>query len=239
MNINQSTYLSVLIHMLSLSPYPAGLKSKDGIFEYANDAYRSLVNAPPDIKGLKDSDFPCDTAAFADIFMEQDRLSLTQNKTIITIDVHNYSHGTDAYTFTKQPIIINGEPWGIQFTASKIKDWINMTSFAEVLAADKSNLSFSTTRPSEPKLTPAQEIVLFWLLRGRQTKQIAQLIHRTPKAVEKQIANLVTRFSCYGISSRAGLIEYARGNGWLSLIPAQLFKTPMSIIVNNDDKQMD
>ncbi len=37
---------------------------------------------------------------------------------------------------------------------------------------------------------------------------------------------------------RAGLIEYARGNGWLSLIPAQLFRTSMSIIINNDE-QMD
>ncbi|WP_232575323.1 PAS and helix-turn-helix domain-containing protein [Photobacterium carnosum] len=236
MNINQSTYLSVLIQMLSLMPHPAGLKSKEGVFEYANEAYRHLVNAPQNIKGLKDSDLPCDTAAFCDIYLEQDKLSLTQNKTIITIEVHNYAHGIDAYIFTKQPIIINGIPWGIQFTANKVTDLINMTSFVEVLAADKLNLSFSTTRPLEPKLTPSQEIVLFWLLRGRQTKQIAQLIHRTPKAVEKQIANLVSRFSCYGISSRTGLIEYARGNGWLSLIPAQLFKTSISLIINQDEQ---
>lgn len=39
----------------------------------------------------------------------------------------------DAYTFIKQPIIINGEPWGIQFTASKVKDWINMASFVGFL----------------------------------------------------------------------------------------------------------
>lgn len=223
--------------MLSLSPYPAGLKSKEGIFEYANDAYRSIVNAPNDIKGLTDSDLPCDTAMFAEAFIEQDRLCLAQNKTIITIDVHNYAHGLDAYTFTKQPVMINGELWGIQFTANRVKDWMNISSFAEVLATNKSHLSFSTARPQQPKLTPSQEIVLFWLLRGRQTKQIAQLIHRTPKAVEKQIANLVTRFSCYDISSRAGVIEYARGNGWLSLIPAQLFQ-PMSIIIDHD-KNMD
>lgn len=234
MNINQSTYLSVLIQTLSLAPYPAGLKTKDGVFEYGNEAYRKLVNAPQDIKGLKDSDFLCDTAAFHDIFLEQDKLSLTQNKTIMTIDVHNYANGLDAYVFTKQPIFINGVPWGVQFTANKVKDLINMTSFIEVLAAGKSNLSFNTPHPLAPKLTSSQEIVLFWLLRGRQTKQIAQLIHRTPKAVEKHIANLVSRFSCYGISSRTGLIEYARGNGWLALIPAQLFKTSMSIIINND-----
>ncbi len=222
--------------MLSSSPYPAGLKTKDGIFEYANDAYRNLVNAPLEIKGLKDSDLPCETAAFSDIFIEQDKLSLTHNKAIITIDVHNYANGTDAYIFTKQPVIINGVPWGIQFTANKVKDLINMTSFVEVIATDKSHLSFHTTRPLAPQLTSSQEIVLFWLLRGRQTKQIAQLIHRTPKAVEKQIANLISRFSDYGISSRAGLIEYARGNGWLSLIPTQLFKIPMSLIINHDDQ---
>ncbi|WP_408901307.1 LuxR family transcriptional regulator [Photobacterium piscicola] len=236
MNINQSTYLSVLIHMLSSSPYPAGLKTKDGIFEYANDAYRNLVNAPLEMKGLKDSDLPCDTAAFSDVFIEQDKLSLTHNKTIITIDVHNYANGVDAYIFTKQPVIINGVPWGVQFTANKVRDLINMTSFVEVIATDKSHLSFHTTRPLAPQLTSSQEIVLFWLLRGRQTKQIAQLIHRTPKAVEKQIANLISRFSDYGISSRAGLIEYARGNGWLSLIPTQLFKIPMSLIINHDDQ---
>ena len=44
MNINESTYLSVLIHMLSLSPYPAGLKSKEGIFEYTQgNGWLSLI----------------------------------------------------------------------------------------------------------------------------------------------------------------------------------------------------
>ena len=217
--------------MLEHTPYPAGLKSKDGIFAYANKAYRDLVNAPKDIEGLTDCDLPCDTAQFASSFVEQDRQAIREKKTIITIDIHNYAHGFDAYTFEKRPVIINGEPWGIQFSATNLRKLVNLASFAEIMALNKSTTSFSTTTPDGIQLTPAQEIVLFWLLRGRQTKQIAQLIHRTPKAVEKQIANLVLRFSEFGVTSRASLIEYARCNGWLAVIPEQLFKHPASIIV--------
>ncbi|MDV5168030.1 helix-turn-helix transcriptional regulator [Photobacterium rosenbergii] len=217
--------------MLEHSPYPAGLKSKDGIFAFANKAYRDLVNAPYDIEGLTDRDLPCDTAQFASDFVQQDRQAITENKTVVTIDVHKYAHGFDAYTFEKRPVIINGEPWGIQFSATNLRELVNLASFAEIMALNSTNTSFSTIKPECMQLTTSQEIVLFWLLRGRQTKQIAQLIHRTPKAVEKQISNLIARFSGVGVTNRATLIEYARCNGWLSVIPEQLFKTPASIIV--------
>ncbi|MGF1726866.1 PAS domain-containing protein [Photobacterium nomapromontoriensis] len=232
MNIDKTTYLSVLIHMLEHSTNPAGLKSKDGHFAYANEAYCKLVNAPKDIAGLTDSELPCDTAQFASIFAQQDRQAIMQNKALSTIDIHNYAHGFDAFSFHKRPIVINGEPWGIQFNAFNLKEQANLNSFVEVLSLDKSTKSLSTIRTDGIQLTASQEIVLFWLLRGRQTKQIAQLIHRTPKAVEKQIANLTARFSEFGVNNRATLIEYARCNNWLSVIPDQLLKTPTSIIIN-------
>ncbi|WP_446504365.1 LuxR family transcriptional regulator [Photobacterium sp. DNB23_23_1] len=217
--------------MLENSPYPAGLKSKDGIFAFANKAYRDLVNAPSDIAGLTDRDLPCDTAQFASEFVRQDIHALTEKKIVTTIDAHKYAYGFDAYTFEKRPVIINDEPWGIQFSATNLRKLVNLASFAEIMALNSTHTSFSTIKPERMQLTPSQEIVLFWLLRGRQTKQIAHLIHRTPKAVEKQIANLIARFSDIGVTNRASLIEYARCNGWLSVIPEQLFKTPASIIV--------
>ncbi|WP_419238440.1 LuxR family transcriptional regulator [Photobacterium leiognathi subsp. mandapamensis] len=233
--MNEDTYLSVLAHMLDSSPYPSGLKSKEGVFLYANKAYCKLVNVPNNIAGLTDREIPCDTAAFSDVFLQQDQYALSHNKTVVTFDVHNYAHGIDAYSFVKQPIIINDQPWGIQFTASKIKDWLSMSSLTEVLAVDKSNLYFSTAIPTSPQLTPSQEVVLFWLLRGRQVKQIAELIYRTPKAVEKQVANLIGKFSIHGVTNRASLIEYARCNGWLSLMSEQVLRTPVSMMINNDE----
>ncbi|MGF1687847.1 helix-turn-helix transcriptional regulator [Photobacterium japonica] len=219
--------------MLETVPTPAGLKSKDGYFAYANEAYRKLVNAPNDIAGLTDGELPCDTAQFAAEFVKQDQQAMAQNKTVTTIDIHHYSHGHDIYTFSKRPVIINGDVWGIQFQAANLKSLINIATFAESCALGKQNASFSTaTGANALTLTPAQEIVLFWLLRGRPTKQIAQLIHRTPKAVEKQIANLIMRFSPYGVTNRASLVEYARAHGWLTLFPAQLVKNPVSIIID-------
>lgn len=218
--------------MLDTNPNPAGLKSKDGQFVYANEAYRRLVNAPKDIAGLYDSDLPCDTAQFASTFAQQDKHAILNNKTVSTIDIHNYAHGYDAFSFNKRPVIINGEPWGIQFSAVNLKELVSLDAFAEVMALDKSTKSFSSIQPKGMQLTPSQEIVLFWLIRGRQTKQIAQLIHRTPKAVEKQIANLITRFSIFGVTNRASLIDFARCNGWLSVIPVQLLKQPVSIMIN-------
>ncbi len=234
--MNEETYLSVLAHMLDSSPYPSGLKSKEGIFIYANKAYCELVNVKNNIAGLTDRDIPCDTAAFSDVFLQQDQYALSHNKTVVTFDVHNYAHGVDAYSFVKQPIIINDQAWGILFTASKIKDWLNMSSLTEVLAVDKNHLCLSTITPVSPQLTPSQEVVLFWLLRGRQIKQIAELIYRTPKAVEKQVANLIDKFSIHGVTNRASLIEYARCNGWLSLVPEQILKTPVSMMLNYNEQ---
>lgn len=221
-----------MIDVMEQYSQPAGLKSKDGVFAYANSAYRALVNAPNDIAGLTDSEIPCDTAQFAATFLEQDKIAIRENKTISTIDIHQYAHGFDAYTFDKRPIIIHGEPWGIQFQARNLREVVNLATFAEVFALDNNTKSFSTLAPEMIALTNSQEIVLFWLLRGRQTKQIAQLIHRTPKAVEKQIANLIVKFSSVGVTNRASLVEYGRRGGWLSVIPQQLFKTPCSIVIN-------
>ncbi|MGF1699405.1 LuxR family transcriptional regulator [Photobacterium makurazakiensis] len=232
MNLDESTYLSVLIHMLDTNPNPAGLKAKNGQFLFANKAYRQLVNAPQDIEGLYDCDLPCDTAQFASVFAQQDRHAIKDNKTVTTIDIHRYSHGYDAFTFQKRPIVINGSPWGIMFNAANLRELVSLTSFTEIMTFNKGADSFSTMQRKEMQLTPSQEIVLFWLLRGRQTKQIAQLIHRTPKAVEKQIANLIIRFTPYGVINRASLIDYARCNGWLSVIPEQLLRQPTSVIVN-------
>ena len=78
--------------------------------------------------------------------------------------------------------------------------------------------------------------MLFWLLRGRQVKQIAELIYRTPKTVEKQVANLIDKFSIHGVTNRASLIEYARCNGWLSLVPEQILKTPVSMMLNHNEQ---
>lgn len=219
--------------MLDTTPNPAGLKSKDGHFVFANEAYRQLVNAPKDIEGLFDCDLPCDTAQFASTFAQQDRHVLLNNKAVSTIDIHNYAHGNDAFSFHKRPIVINGEPWGVQFNAVNLKELVSLEAFAEIMTLDRANKSFSSVQPGGMQLTPSQEIVLFWLLRGRQTKQIAQLIHRTPKAVEKQIANLIARFATFGVTNRASLIDYARCNGWLSVIPTQLLKQPVSIMINN------
>ncbi len=66
--MNEDTYLSVLAHMLDSSLYPSGLKSKEGVFLYANKAYCKLVNVPNNIAGLTDREIPCDTAAFSDVF---------------------------------------------------------------------------------------------------------------------------------------------------------------------------
>ncbi|MGF1683929.1 PAS domain-containing protein [Photobacterium minamisatsumaniensis] len=218
--------------MLDTNPNPAGLKAKNGQFLFANKAYRQLVNAPQDIEGLYDCDLPCDTAQFAPIFAQQDRHAIQANKTITTIDIHQYSHGHDAFTFQKRPVVINGSPWGIMFNAANLKELVSLASFTEVMTLTKDAQSFSTIKQGGIQLTPSQEIVLFWLLRGRQTKQIAQLIHRTPKAVDKQIANLIIRFSPYGVVNRASLIDYARCSGWLSIIPDQLLKQPTSVIIN-------
>ncbi|KLV01185.1 helix-turn-helix transcriptional regulator [Photobacterium aphoticum] len=219
--------------MLETVPTPAGLKSKDGYFAYANEAYRKLVNAPHDIAGLTDSDLPCDTAQFAAEFVAQDQQAMAQNKTVTTIDIHNYAHGHDIFTFSKRPVVINGEVWGTQFQAVNLKSLVYLASRAEVIALDTNSSILSTAGgPDNITLTASQEIVLFWLLRGRQTKQIAQLIHRSPKAVEKQIANLIARFADCGVTNRASLIEYARCNGWLTLFPGQLLKTPTSVIVD-------
>ncbi|PSW20725.1 helix-turn-helix transcriptional regulator [Photobacterium sanctipauli] len=219
--------------MLDTNPNPAGLKAKNGQFLFANEAYRKLVNAPQDIEGLYDRDLPCDTAQFASIFAQQDRQSIQDNKTITTIDIHRYAHGYDAYTFQKRPVVINGESWGVMFNAANLKELVSLASFTEMMSPDKEAMSFTTIRKDGIQLTSSQEIVLFWLLRGRQTKQIAQLIHRTPKAVEKQIANLIIRFSPCGVTSRAILIDYARCNGWLSVIPEQLLRQPASVTINH------
>ncbi|QLH41729.1 MAG: PAS domain-containing protein [Coxiellaceae bacterium] len=80
-------------------------------------------------------------------------------------------------------------------------------------------------------LTPRQSECLFHILRGKTTKNIAKLLHLSPRTVEEHIAELKYKFGC---KSKAELIDTAIANGFLNVVPPSIFKSQFSIELDTE-----
>lgn len=222
--------------MLETDPEPAGIKCQNGVFAYANQAYKKLVNMQGrTISGLTDSEMPCDTSEFAPTFVQQDLHAILTSSTVTTLDIHNYSHGYDAYTFIKSPLFLNGRPWGTRFRGLPVRQIMNSIIYAEIQSGlVGSSDGVITSIPAEKiNLTDKQGIVLYWVLRGKTSKEVARITGRSSKTIDKHVSSIIDKFRHYGVYDRKTLFAHCRANGWFSYMPDGLLSRPISAILSD------
>jgi DNA-binding CsgD family transcriptional regulator len=71
----------------------------------------------------------------------------------------------------------------------------------------------------ELNLTAKESECLYFIVRGRSSKMIGELLHRSPRTVETHIINMKEKLSC---TSRADLVDTAFAYGVLNQIPRSL-----------------
>jgi len=177
-------YIRSLIHFFGNQPDPWGIKDTKSVFIYANQPFRELVGMKNrNVEGLTDAGMDCETAAFADSFQAQDRLVEQGREKKIVLDVHPYANGWRVFTFTKTPLIMpSGRVAGTIFHGQDLTDTAGRIERAVMylLLPSSGQAGSFETNVVGLNLTEREELVLFFLLRGRPAKDIAGMLGRSP-----------------------------------------------------------
>ena len=74
----------------------------------------------------------------------------------------------------------------------------------------------------ETQLSERQSECLFFLLRGKTTKEVAHLLNLSPRTVESYINEIKFKLQC---NTKSQLIEKAIHSGYLNIIPTNVFQS--------------
>lgn len=243
-----------LKNFFDMMPGCWGCKDLDSTFQYANAEYAKIMGLTHhlDAVGRTDFDMPCDTvSSYAEIFREQDQSVLYSKKILQTLDIHPFADGQwRAYIFTKK-LWLSGQTYlpalpkdhhplphtqgstilgtifhGLEIThthserlCSALAKWSGHTQNSYMIA---------TTSPKGVKLSKRESEVLFFALRRKTAKLIAQALTLSPRTVEQYLDQLKQKFNA---RNKAELIDTAASQGYLNIIPRSLFSTQLSMIL--------
>lgn len=212
-------------------PFPAGIKNDK--FEYIGINNKAALLAgytlPEKMLGITDNDLNCDAASLSDVFREQDSKVL-HGKELTTLDISNYADGRIHIFLSKKKQLKNSANENcLIFTMTELPISTIARIFTElchpVIRRKSGNLlsSYEVVDISKnsdlPPLTNRQNDVLFFMLRGKSAKDIADNLHLSTRTVEDHISSLKDKLNCY---SKSELIDRAFQLGFGQMIPASL-----------------
>ncbi len=224
-----------------------GCKDANSVFLYANKEYAELIGVGKkdhlDIIGRTDFDMPCETVNCAELFRKQDKKVIVSEHRMRILDIHPFSGNEwKAYIFTKTPLYDENQlVIGTIFHGSNITNTTilelgsllsKMTTDVQNELLDSQNSFMLSTAFETIKLSNRESECLFFLLRGKIGKQIANYLGLSVRTVEDIIIRLRLKFDA---QNKHELIDKAIQAGFLNTIPETLFRTQLSVALKEDD----
>jgi DNA-binding CsgD family transcriptional regulator len=189
-----------------------------------------------DLVGRTDFDMPCDTVACAELFRAQDKEVMVSMEPLRILDVHPFAGGEwKAYLVTKSPMVEDDQVIGTVFNGADITSaaTIELGSLLGRIHAgigpdgSAGQTSYVVNRNRGTiELTSRQAEVLFFLIRGKSSRDIAAIFDISIRTVEHHAEQLRGRFAA---NNKAELIDQAINQGYLNYIPETLFKKQLSL----------
>ena len=117
-----------------------------------------------------------------------------------------------------QKLSPDGEILGIKCHAAEILNpqTANLMQALSSYIPEKQTSFFIGKKFKNLTLPPQQQEVLFFLLRGKTSKQIAKIMRLSPRTIEFYITILKEKFNC---QTKQALIECAINQGFMEMIP--------------------
>lgn len=173
-------------------------------------------------------DMRCPAVQYSDIFIKQDQQIFQQKKNKKYLAYCCYSNNNWKVLLGDKSIIVNGK------NASCLSNFIELSQCRSIL-----NLYEIISKSSEDhflsdngqfvyeiiddenvlSLTKREQECLFYFLRGRAAKEIANYLNISYRTVESYIDNIKTKWSCH---SRSDLYDMAIRSGFLGIVPASI-----------------
>lgn len=195
---------------------------------YASESFSNLFtkNANINVQGLTDHDLPGPLKHIADTYREYEIALILKKRKIITIDYFPTQNNWMVFLTNRELIFDSeSESFHILFNAINISNVKIFRSFSFFSKNVLNNISKNPTsivlnkEYSPLDVTFQQEKCLFYLIRGKSAKEIAEILNISPRTVERHISLMKERLNCY---SKSDLIEKALDNGFFYYIPADV-----------------
>lgn len=218
-----------------------GCKDLDSVFRYMNRTCATRVGFRDhyDVIGRTDDDLPCDAAACAELFRQQDREVIEHGRPLRILDIHPYAEGQwRAFIFTKTPWLDDGGQTvgtifhGVELTSPMMIELGRLLSTIVLQQRDEAVLgatSYVIARDQgKVRLTRREAEILFLLLRFQSAKHIARALGISPRTVEQHLESLKHKFAA---GCKRELFDRAMQLGYLNYLPETLFHRQLSVIL--------
>jgi len=213
-------------------------KDLNSIFVRSNNVSAQIIgfkNAE-EMQGKNDSQMRCRAAEFAEIFQQQDRLVIEHRKPLQFLELISFADDQWRLSIvTKIPQIRMGHLLGTQGSAidvtailPKLSSLFTISNTRFKRASQRQQSYFFDCDIYEINLSERQSECLFFLLRGKNVKEISQFLNLSPRTIEDYVNQLKLKFNC---SSKGELIEKAIDHGYIYMIPTGIINEQFSVML--------
>jgi DNA-binding CsgD family transcriptional regulator len=179
--------------------------------------------------GKTDYQVPCKTSEYGYRFVAEDLQVFNSGTNILNLEVYEFAEGWKSVIVQKAPF--RNKDGRIIATFCQAFDVSNINIFRGFIYLNYTDKKFlGDPEPATyilnsehcplPLSTRQQECV-FWLIRGKTTKEVAYLLSLSERTVESYIEQIKYKLECY---TKGQIIEKAIDAGFLYYIPERLFK---------------
>lgn len=191
---------------------------------------------PQHMIGIKDENTPCKMSECYEIFQREDQKVIETGEIRKFIEVMCCAKNEwKIFLVTKNPFIESGKTIGTFGFCSDITAIFSISLLSIFTHQKQSPISSQKSytldgKYDDLKLSKMQSICLFYLLRGKGYKQIANILNISVRSVETHIDYLKLKMNC---RSKNDIIEKASTLGYDLYIPDFLFQHQLSLRLPN------
>lgn len=182
-----------------------------------------------DIQGTTDFDIKCAAVKGAKEFVLHDQDVMSRGSSS-TLNLHTYADGNATIILMQKKILLNKDKIvGITGVGCDVTHVNNIAGQllsllecdGDYISMDQKKSASYTFHDNYPGdgLTPRESICLFYILRGKNNKEIALILGISQRTVEAHVTKVKNKLQCH---SRSQLIEDSLTKGYLKIIIRRL-----------------
>ncbi len=170
-------------------------------------------------------DFKCKASENADKFSELGKRAIMERNTnsVIITDVYNDEKPL-IHLVNNSVIMKNNEPSGALIYGAELNNKMFFNILNQLILSNrrfnkKINLNcqecYAIEKTYSDNLSPRESECLFYIIRGKTMKSIADIFSISPRTIEKHVESIKRKMKC---TTKNQVIEKAIGKGYLSII---------------------
>jgi len=230
--MSKKNYLFYLDHFIAQLPGIACWKDTNFVIRASNLALTNICGKRDikDLNGLTDFEVPCPASEFAETFRAQDQIALSHHH-YESVDCITYANNEKKFFHSIKTVLRNPDNQiiGILAVGQAVSDQLLKATWnlmdkvpkkhtsLEILDSDL--LHHNNKNYTRTPLSRREHEVLFLLLRGQNSRDIANRLFLSIRTIETYMEQLRNKFTC---SSKSELMDAAFHQGYQFIIPKSL-----------------